>query len=39
MKKKKKICLFGQAKHTKNTENIQAIMTDPECTISENFQS
>ena len=31
--------LFGQAKHTENTENLSAIMTDPEFTIYENFQS
>ena len=31
--------LFRQAKHTQNTGNIQAIITDPEYAISKNFQS
>ena len=31
--------LFRQAKHTQNTGNIQALITDPECAVCENFQS
>ena len=31
--------LFWQAKHTQNTENIPAIITDPECTIFKKFYS